>query len=50
VRRYTLGAILAKRLFPGRISLPERWARYYWRHTPTRYLPRVCTHALRYAA
>jgi transposase-like protein len=49
-RRYTLKAILAKRLFPGRIALPERWARYYWRHTPTRCLPRVRTHALRYAA
>src|SRR6185503_8739761 len=49
-RRYTLKGILSKRLFPGRIRLPERWARYYWRHTPTRCLPRARTHALRYAA
>jgi transposase-like protein len=34
----------------ARIVLPERWARYYWRHTPTRRLPRVRTHTLRYAA
>jgi hypothetical protein len=49
-RRYTLKAILSARLFPGRIVLPERWARYYWRHTPTRCLPRARTHTLRYAA
>jgi hypothetical protein len=49
-RRYTLKAILWARLFPGRIVLPERWVRYYWRHTPTRCLPRVRTHTLRYAA
>jgi hypothetical protein len=49
-RRYTLKAILGKRLFPGRIALPERWARYYWRQTPTRCLARVRTHTLRYAA
>ena len=49
-RRFTLKAILSARLFPGRIPLPERWARYYWRHTPTRCLPRARTHALRYAA
>jgi len=49
-RRWSLRQILSVRLFPGRIGLPERWARYYWRHTPTRCLPRVRTHALRYAA
>ena len=49
-RRFSLKAILSARLFPVRIALPERWARYYWRHTPTRRLARVRTHALRYAA
>lgn len=49
-RRYSLKDILERRLFPGRIRLPERWARYYWRRTPTRALPRVRTHTLRYAA
>ena len=49
-RRYSLKGILAQRLFPGRIELPERWRRYYWRQTPTRGLPRVRTHARRYAA
>ena len=48
--RWSLGRILAERRFPGRTLLPERWARYYWRLTPTRGLPRARTHTLRYAA
>jgi hypothetical protein len=47
--RHRLAAIFTQRLFPGRIGLPERWARYYGRRTPTRCLPRARTHALRYA-
>ena len=49
-RRYTLREILGERLFPSRVPLPERWGIYYWRLTPTRALPRVRTHDLRYAA
>jgi len=48
-RRYSLAEILRQRLFPTRVPLPERWAQYYWRLTPTRALPRVHTHTLRYA-
>ena len=49
-RRRTLTDILGPRLFPGRVGLPERWARHYWRQVPTRAIARVRTHALRYAA
>src|SRR5262245_20000550 len=48
-RRHSLMSILSRRRFPGRISLPERWQRYYQRITPTRALPRVRTHNLQYA-
>jgi hypothetical protein len=48
-RRHSLKAILAQRRFPGRIALPERWRRYYWRLTPTRAIPRAHAHVLRYA-
>src|SRR5512134_1802744 len=48
-QRWSLARILAERRFPGRIALPERWARYYWRLTPTRALSRARTHTLRYA-
>jgi transposase-like protein len=47
--RFSLARILAERRFPGRIPLPARWAVHYWRHTPTRALPRVRTHRLKYA-
>ena len=49
-RRWSLERVLAERRFPGRIALPERWARYYWGLTPTRCLPRARAHRLRYAA
>jgi transposase-like protein len=49
-RRWSLKGILRERRFPSRIALPERWARYYWGLTPTRCLPRVRVHTLRYAA
>lgn len=49
-RRLSVSEILERRLFPGRIRLPERWARYYWRQIPTRMLPRASTHRRVYAA
>ena len=45
----TTAEILAHRLFPGRIPLPERWQAHYWRHTPARRIPRARTHRLKYA-
>ena len=48
-RRLTVDEILVERLFPGQIGLPERWARYYWRLTPTRRIPNDRRHTLRYA-
>ena len=49
-RRLTVSDILAQRLFPTRIALPERWARYYWRQTPTRMIPRAVGHRRVHAA
>ena len=49
-RRWSVGQILAGRLFPSRIVLPERWRAYCWRRTPTRCIPHVRTHQLKYAA
>ena len=48
--RWGVKRILARRLFPTRIALPERWQEYYWGRTPTRRIPRARTHQLRYAA
>jgi hypothetical protein len=42
--------VLCERLFPTRIRLPERVARYYWRLTPTRGLANPRVHRLRFAA
>ena len=47
--RLPVDEVLAERLFPTRIELPERWGRYYWRLTPTRRIPNGRKHALRYA-
>ena len=49
-RRWSVKEIFSERRFPGRVLLPERWARYYWGLTPTRCLPRARAHTLRYAA
>lgn len=49
-RRLTVPDILKERRFPGRIKLPQRWARYYWREITTRTLPHCTRHQLRYAA
>jgi len=48
-RRWSVSRILASRLFPRRIGLPDRWAVYYWGRTPTRRLPNARSHHLRYA-
>jgi transposase-like protein len=44
-----LDQILAARLFPHRMALPERVARYYGRRVPTRRIPRAHTHQARFA-
>jgi transposase-like protein len=49
-RKLTVDEVLAERLFPQRIGLPDRWAPYYWRLTPTRRIPNGRRHTLRYAA
>jgi DNA-binding Lrp family transcriptional regulator len=49
-RRLEVDEVLAARLFPKRIVLPDRWVLYYWRLTPTRRIPNGRVHALRYAA
>jgi len=48
-RLLTLEDILGKRLFPKRIALPERWRIYYRHAVPTRALPRLRAHTLKYA-
>ncbi len=48
-RRLSVAEVLAQRLFPTRIALPARWARYYWREVTTRVIPRCATHRRRYA-
>jgi len=46
----TTEELLSERLFPTRVELPERWARYYWREVPTRSVRNCRRHALKYAA
>jgi hypothetical protein len=48
-RRLSAEDVLAERLFPSRVALPERWARYYRREIPTRRLPNARTHRAKYA-
>jgi transposase-like protein len=48
-RRLGVPELLATRLFPGRIDLPRRWQRYYWRHVGTRRMPRATVHRRVYA-
>jgi len=48
-RPLTVRQLLAQRLFPSRVRLPERWARYYWRQIATRRLAHCATHRLKYA-
>jgi transposase-like protein len=48
-RRLRAEDVLAQRLFPTRIPLPERWEVYYRRETATRRLPQGRIHRARYA-
>lgn len=48
-RRLTIGDVLAKRLFRGRIGLPPRWSEYYDRAVQTREISRNRRHTLSYA-
>jgi hypothetical protein len=47
--RIGLGRILAQRLFPTRVELPERWAECYWGRVPTRRIAHARRHELTYA-
>lgn len=42
--------VLAARLFPGRVRLPERWSEYYWGRVRSRELPNGRKHTLKLAA
>jgi hypothetical protein len=46
---WTVEEVLAKRLFPSRIVLPEPWRTYYWGRVPSRTLTRWRQHRRRYA-
>ena len=48
-RRWKVPEILAQRLFPTRIDLPERWQQYYWRKVATRMIPNGTEHRRAYA-
>lgn len=48
-RRLSVQELLRDRQFPGRSRLPARWARYYWRKTTTRSVPRGTDHRRVYA-
>jgi hypothetical protein len=48
-RWVTLHELFHRRLFPTLIELPERLAAYYWRTVPTRVLPNLRRHQLKYA-
>jgi len=47
--RSTTEELLRRRIFPTRVVLPERVARYYWRLVVTRRIPHGRVHALRFA-
>ncbi len=49
-RKLSVEEVLAERLFPTRVGLPERWADYYWRRIPTRRIPNGRIHNRKYAA
>ena len=49
-RRLSFDEITARRLFPTRGRVPERWQDYYYRRIPTRMIPNGTVHAKRYAA
>ena len=47
-RKLSVDDLLAERLFPTRIRLPDRIAQYYWRRVPTRTLANNPQHQLAY--
>jgi hypothetical protein len=48
--RISLEELLAERLFPGRVPLPQRWSEYYWGRVASREIPNGREHRLTYAA
>lgn len=48
-RRLRVADVLAARVFPTRVALPERWGRYYRREIPTRRIPNGRAHRAKYA-
>lgn len=48
-RPWTVGQVLARRLFPGRIDLPARWEAYYRRAVRTRAIEHNRLHELKFA-
>jgi transposase-like protein len=48
-RRLGPRQLLARRLFPRRVGLPERWEKYYDRRLVTRRIPKGTTHHAKYA-
>ena len=48
-RALTFDVLVERRLFPAHWPLPKRWEAYYTRSIPTRRIPRIATHRLRYA-
>ncbi|MBD3336392.1 MAG: hypothetical protein GF355_12835 [Candidatus Eisenbacteria bacterium] len=48
-RRSSVTEILAQRLFPSLVQLPERLAAYYRREIMTRRIPNGAKHNLKYA-
>ncbi len=49
-RKLSVDDVLAERLFPTRIPLPDRLAQYYWRRVHTRTIANAPEHQLAYAA
>jgi len=47
--RWSCRRVLARRLFPSRVPLPQRWREHYWGLIPTRRFPRIRSHRARYA-
>ena len=48
-RAFTVDDVLAERLFPSQIALPEPWTSYYWKRVRTRVMPRQREHRRKYA-
>jgi len=47
--RLEIEDVLARRLFPSQVALPEPWGAWYWRKTPTRALSRCAEHRRKFA-